>query len=89
MNIQELIELGKPVLAKINEDAGSEGLKYKAYFSGPVSVTENEEFRIMNTGKQDSYTIAEVEFAYPHDCGLAMTTLKRLYENVEKLELIY
>ena len=32
MNIQELIELGKPVLAKINEDAGSEGLKYKAYF---------------------------------------------------------
>ena len=43
----------------------------------------------MNTGKQDSYTIAEVEFAYPHDCGLAMTTLKRLYENVEKLELIY
>ena len=75
-------------MAKINEDAGSEGLKYKAYFSGPVSVTENEEFKIMNTGKQDSYTIAEVEFAYPHDCGLAMTTLKRLYENVEKLELI-
>lgn len=89
MNIQELIELGKPVLAKINEDAGSEGLKYKAYFNGSVSAVENEEFKIMNTGKQDSYTIAEVEFAYPHDCGLAMTALKRLYENVEKLELIY
>lgn len=89
MNIEELIKLGRPILKKLNEDAGSEGLKYKAYFNGSINIVEDSEFKIVEIGKDDTYVIAEVEFIYPHDCGLALTTIKNLYENVEKLELIY
>lgn len=93
MNIKQFIKLAKPVINKssLHEDAGSEGMLYKAIAPKGLKTFENEVFKIEDVKSENGVQTAQVSFAYPHDCGYAESVLLEALDGLEsvKLELIY
>lgn len=88
MNVPEFVKLARKVL---NEDAGSEGMVYKVHASTGLRAIENETFKIDEVANENGVTTGKVTFAYPHDYGFALNTIKENLEgiNIVGLTLIY
>jgi hypothetical protein len=88
MNIKEYIQLAKKVL---NEDAGSEGMMYQIAAKSGLKALETDIVKVYDLKSENGVTTANVSFAYPHDYGFALDTLKNLFENLDlvSLSLIY
>ena len=82
MNVPEYVRLAKRIL---KEDAGSEGMQYKVCAKSGLKAIETNVMKINEVRSENGVSVANVNFAYPHDYGFALNTIK---ENLEGIEII-
>lgn len=83
MDLKEYIKKAKKIL---KEDAGSEGLCYKVYYTGNL---EAEDLIVETTKIEDGIKCSVIKFNYPKDYGFALNYLKDINIDVIKLELLF
>lgn len=88
MDIKEYIQRAKTV---INEDSGSEGMKYIVTFAESVDETDNDIFKLSEKTQVDGGYQYVLEFAFPHDYGFATNTLKAELNDptIVNMQLVY
>lgn len=83
MNLEEYLKKAKRIL---KEDAGSEGLCYRVYYTGEL---KEGDFTIEDTKTTVDNKISIIKFNYPKDYGFALQYLKDLGNELIKLELLF
>ena len=88
MNVPEYIKLAKQVLKEV---AGSEGMNYIVEAKSGLKAIDNELLKIEEVKSENGISSANVTFAYPHDYGFALQTIKEQLEGIEivALKLVY
>ena len=82
MNIPQYVKLARKIL---NEAAGSEGMQYLVEAKAGLKAFQNELLTIDEVRSINGITTARARFAYPHDYGFALNTIK---ENLNDIDII-
>jgi hypothetical protein len=87
MNLNEFIKVAKPIVARLDEHAGSEGLEYVVYAKSGLKNLKVSEFEISETKSADGKQMGKLVFDFPHDAGFAESVVNENLPGIQDLTL--
>jgi hypothetical protein len=91
MSVREFRIMAKKLLESMNEDAGSEGMKYIVEAKSGLKAVVTKVMEIDEVKSANGITSATVTFTYPHDYGTALEAIKNEMKdiNITALKLVF